>query len=27
VGSCPFCVKFSKTVTITYDNGSWDADY
>lgn len=27
VGSCPFCVKFGKTVTITYDNGSWDADY
>ncbi|MCF7816608.1 MAG: hypothetical protein K9M54_01900 [Kiritimatiellales bacterium] len=27
VGSCPFCVKFKKTVTITYDNGSWDADY
>lgn len=26
-GSCPFCVKFSKTVTIGYDNGSWDADY
>jgi gas vesicle protein len=26
-GSCPFCVKFSKTVTISYDNGEWDADY
>ena len=26
-GSCPFCVKFGKTVTITYDNGDWDADY
>lgn len=26
-GSCPFCVKFSKTVSITYDNGDWDADY
>ncbi len=26
-GSCPFCVKFSKTVTIDYDNGSWDVDY
>jgi hypothetical protein len=26
-GSCPFCVKFSKTVTISYDNGDWDADY
>ena len=26
-GSCPFCVKFKKTVTITYDNGNWDADY
>jgi hypothetical protein len=26
-GSCPFCVKFSKTVTVTYDNGEWDADY
>lgn len=27
VGSCPFCVKFKKTVTVTYDNGDWDADY
>jgi len=27
VGCCPFCVKFGKTVTITYDNGAWDADY
>lgn len=27
VGSCPFCVKFGKTVTISYENGSWDADY
>ncbi len=27
VGSCPFCIKFGKTVTISYDNGSWDADY
>ena len=27
VGSCPFCVKFNKTVTITYDDGEWDADY
>jgi hypothetical protein len=27
VGSCPFCVKFGKTVTLTYDNGNWDADY
>ncbi|MBN2161591.1 MAG: hypothetical protein JXR25_06140 [Pontiellaceae bacterium] len=26
-GCCPFCVKFKKTVTITYDNGDWDADY
>ena len=26
-GSCPFCVKFGKTVTITYDDGEWDADY
>lgn len=27
VGSCPFCIKFGKTVTISYDNGEWDADY
>lgn len=27
VGWCPFCVKFGKTVTITYQNGSWDVDY
>jgi hypothetical protein len=27
VGSCPFCLKFGKTVTITYDDGEWDADY
>lgn len=27
VGCCPFCLKFGKTVTITYDNGAWDADY
>lgn len=26
-GSCPFCVKFSKTVKFTYKNGEWDADY
>ena len=26
-GACPFCVKFGKTVTLTYDNGDWDADY
>ena len=26
-GSCPFCIKFSKTATITYENGKWDADY
>jgi hypothetical protein len=26
-GSCPFCIKFSKSVKITYDNGNWDADY
>lgn len=27
VGPCPFCVKFSKTAEITYENGDWDADY
>ncbi len=27
VGWCPFCVKFGKTVGITYQNGSWDIDY
>jgi hypothetical protein len=27
VGCCPFCVKFNKSVTITYDDGEWDADY
>jgi hypothetical protein len=26
-GACPFCVKFSKTVTMEYNNGSWSADY
>lgn len=26
-GCCPFCVKFNKTVTVTYDDGEWDADY
>ena len=26
-GSCPFCIKFKKTVKISYDNGEWDADY
>jgi hypothetical protein len=25
-GECPFCVKFKKTVTLTYDHG-WDVDY
>lgn len=27
VGPCPFCVKFSKSAEITYENGDWDADY
>ena len=27
VGCCPFCVKFNKTVTVTYDDGEWDVDY
>jgi hypothetical protein len=27
VGWCPFCIKFGKTVGITYENGSWDVDY
>ena len=26
-GACPICVRFGKTVTLTYENGSWDADY
>lgn len=26
-GSCPFCVKFSKSIEVTYQNGSWDVDY
>jgi len=26
VGACPFCIKFGKTATITWDNGSWDVD-
>ena len=26
-GSCPFCVKFSKSVKFTYDNGDWAVDY
>ncbi len=26
VGACPFCVKFSKTIGVIYDNGDWDAD-
>ncbi|MDF7798487.1 hypothetical protein P4C99_03385 [Pontiellaceae bacterium B1224] len=27
VGPCPFCVKFSASAEITYENGAWDADY
>jgi len=27
VGWCPFCIKFGKTVGITYKNGDWDIDY
>jgi len=27
VGWCPFCIKFGKTVGITYENGSWDVDF
>ncbi|MDZ8119015.1 hypothetical protein [Pontiella agarivorans] len=27
VGPCPFCVKFSASAEITYENGDWDADY
>lgn len=27
LGACPFCVKFKKSVEVTYENGSWDADY
>ena len=26
VGWCPFCIKFSKSVKIKYDNGSWAID-
>ena len=26
VGPCPFCLKFRKSITVTYDNG-WDVDY
>lgn len=25
-GACPFCIKFGKTVGLTYDSGSWDVD-
>lgn len=27
VGWCPFCKRFKKTVTLTYKNRGWDADY
>ncbi len=27
VGWCPFCVKFGKTVTLSYERGAWDLDY
>jgi hypothetical protein len=26
-GSCPFCIKFSKTIGVSYQNGSWDVDF
>jgi hypothetical protein len=26
-GSCPFCVKYSKTIEFTYKNGDFSADY
>jgi hypothetical protein len=26
-GWCPFCLKFSKTVSATYRDGDWDVDY
>jgi hypothetical protein len=26
-GCCPFCVKFSDTARITYQDGSWEVDY
>lgn len=26
VGWCPFCIKFSKSVKIKFDNGSWSVD-
>ena len=27
VGYCPLCIKFGKSVGITYQGGSWDVDY
>ncbi len=26
VGACPFCIKFSKTIGVNYDNGDWGVD-
>lgn len=26
-GACPFCVKFSESARMTYQNGSWDVDF
>jgi hypothetical protein len=25
-GACPFCIKFGKSATITYQGGNWDVD-
>jgi hypothetical protein len=27
VGACPFCVKFGKSVDLTYESGSWSVDF
>ena len=26
-GPCPFCIRFSETITATYIGGEWDIDY
>jgi hypothetical protein len=27
IGWCPFCISFSKSIDMTYKNGSWDVDF
>lgn len=27
IGPCPFCISFSKSIDMTYKNGSWDVDF